>query len=163
SYSAVHTPWQHVPKELTPISNSGLSEDVLQCDDNVAGRVIQNRMTEAMDTEFGRLLVETGLAKRADDGSLIYDPKASNTVIVIVGDNGTLSFAVKAPFSAERAKGTSYQTGVWVPLVVAGPMVKEPGREVEHMVNGVDLFQLFGELAGIDVHASVPRTVDSVS
>jgi hypothetical protein len=29
------------------------------------------------------------------------------------------------------------------------------------MVNAVDLFQLFGEIAGIDVVASVPRTLDS--
>ena len=31
------------------------------------------------------------------------------------------------------------------------------------MVNIVDLYQLFGELAGIDVHSSVPRTLDSES
>src|SRR3546814_580620 len=30
------------------------------------------------------------------------------------------------------------------------------------MVNMVDLFQFFGELAGLDVHKEVPRTVDSV-
>ncbi len=52
-------------------------------------------MTEAMDTEFGRLMVETGLATRNPDGSLAYDPKASNTVIVIVGDNGSLGYAVE--------------------------------------------------------------------
>ena len=163
SYSAAHTPWQHAPKALTPRSSPHLSGNVLDCSALGAGRVIQNQMIEAMDTEFGRLLVETGLARRGDDGGLLYDPQASNTVIVIVGDNGTLGFAVKAPFSTERAKGSSYQTGVWVPLIVAGPQVVQPGREVEHMVNGVDLFQFFGELAGIDVHARVPRTVDSVA
>ena len=31
------------------------------------------------------------------------------------------------------------------------------------MVNIADLYQLFGELAGIDVHKSVPQTVDSQS
>jgi len=40
--------------------------------------------------------------------------------------------------------------------------VVQPDREVEHMVNTVDLFQFFGEVAGIDVHQEVPRTVDSV-
>lgn len=162
SYSAAHTPWQQAPKQLTPQTSPRLSGNIMDCTSNVAGRLIQNQMTEAMDTEFGRLLVETGLAKRAADGSLAYDAKAGNTVIVIVGDNGSLGFAVKPPFSLSLAKGTSYQTGVWVPLVVAGPPVAEPGREVEHMVNMVDLFQFFGELAGVDAHASVPRTIDSV-
>lgn len=163
SYSAAHTPWQQAPKALTPRSSPHLSGGLLDCSNGVAGRIIQNQMTEALDTEFGRLLVETGLARRDGDGSLVYDPQAANTVIVIVGDNGSLGFAVKAPFSTVRAKGSSYQTGVWVPLIVAGPQVAQPGREVEHMVNAVDLFQFFGELAGIDAHAQVPRTLDSVA
>lgn len=162
SYSAAHTPWQHAPKRLSPQTSPNLSGNILDCTSPAAGRLIQNQMTEAMDTEFGRLLVETGLATRGDDGALVYDPRASNTVIVIVGDNGTLGYAAKLPFDATLAKGTSYQTGVWVPLIVAGPPVAQPGREVEHMINSVDLFQFFGELAGVDAHATVPRTIDSV-
>ncbi len=161
SYSAAHTPWQQPPKSL--LSRHVGALDQLSCTDSSLGaRLIQDRMTEALDSEFGRLLVETGIARRNQDGSLNYDPKASNTVIVIVGDNGSLAAAVKAPFDLTRAKGTAYQTGVWDPLIIAGPQVVEPDREVEHMVNMVDLFQFFGELAGIDVHKEVPRTVDSV-
>ncbi|MGB3291044.1 MAG: sulfatase-like hydrolase/transferase [Burkholderiaceae bacterium] len=160
SFSAAHTPWQQPPKKLL----SGLVGplDKLSCTGAVDTRVIQDRMTEALDTEFGRLLVETGLAKWNQDGSLNYDPKASNTVIAIVGDNGSLAAAVKLPFDPTRAKGTAYQTGVWDPLIIAGPQVAQPDREVDHMVNMVDLFQFFGELAGLDVHKEVPRTVDSV-
>lgn len=161
SYSAAHTPWQQPPKSLLagrvgPLDHltcKGAPEDA---------RLIQDRMTEALDTEFGRLLVETGIATRNADGSLKYDPSASNTVIAIVGDNGSLAAAVKLPFDPSRAKGTAYQTGVWDPLIIAGPQVVQPGREVDHMVNTVDLFQFFGELAGLDVHKEVPRTVDSV-
>ncbi len=162
SYSAAHTPWQHAPQHLSPVTSARLSGNILNCGDTLQGRLIQNQMTEALDTEFGRLLVETGLATRGDAGQLIYDPQASNTVIVVVGDNGSLGYAAKLPFDATLAKGTSYQTGVWVPLIVAGPPVAQPGREVEHMVNGVDLFQFFGELAGVDAHKAVPRTIDSV-
>jgi hypothetical protein len=51
---------------------------------------------------------------------------------------------------------------VWVPLVVAGPLVERPGRDVEHMVNVTDLYSLFGEIAGIeDVRAAVPRPIDA--
>ncbi len=160
SYTSAHTPWQSPPGGLT--SEPATPVDGTDCVGLPRGRMIQNRMTEAMDTEFGRLLVETGLASYQADGSLHYDPKASNTMIVIIGDNGTLGQAVKNPFDVSRAKGTAYQTGVWVPLIVAGPLVAEPGSKINHMVNGVDLFQLFGELAGIDVHQAVPRTLDSV-
>src|SRR6185295_8636434 len=34
--------------------------------------------------------------------------------------------------------------------------VVQPGRSVDHMVNSVDLFQLWGEFAGVDVRAAVP-------
>jgi len=68
---------------------------------------------------------------------------------------------VKAPFDASQAKSSVYQTGVWCPGIVAGPPVKRPGREVNAMVNIADLYQLFGELAGVDVHRNVPRTVDA--
>jgi hypothetical protein len=50
-------------------------------------------------------------------------------------------------------------------LIVAGPLVEAPGREVTAMANIADLFQLFGEFAEIDVHRVVPksRPIDSVS
>lgn len=161
SFTSAHTPWQQPPGALLG-KHDGPASDSWDCTATEPGRLIQNKMTEAMDTEFGRLLVETGLATRGGDGSLVYDPKASNTTIIIVGDNGTLGTAVKAPFQPSQAKGTAYQTGVWDPLIVAGPQVVQPDREVEHMVNAVDLFQFFGELAGLDAHKLVPRTIDSV-
>ncbi|CAM5537860.1 Sulfatase-like protein OS=Eoetvoesiella caeni OX=645616 GN=DFR37_113119 PE=4 SV=1 [Eoetvoesiella caeni] len=167
SYSSAHTPWQQPPKRLVPLPPKGISPlDELSCTSAQGGkldqRIIQDRMIEAMDTEFGRLLVKTGIAKYNEDGSLNYDPKASNTVIAIVGDNGSLAAAVKLPFDPSRAKGTAYQTGVWDPLIIAGPQVVQPDREVDHMVNMVDLFQFFGELAGLDAHKEVPHTIDSV-
>jgi len=162
SYSAAHTPWQQPPGDLIT-GFDGAASDGLDCKATAAGRIIQNKMTEALDTEFGRLLVETGLAQRGSDGRLIYDPAATNTVIVIVGDNGSLGTAVKLPFEGSQAKGTTYQTGVWAPLIVAGPQVAEPGRQIEHMTNMVDLFQFFGEVAGLDMHKEAPRTIDSAS
>jgi hypothetical protein len=157
AYSAAHTPYQQPPGTLAPMGGG----DELSCSDFVQERVISDKLTEAMDSEFGRLLVETGLATRNTDGSIAYNPKASNTVIVIIGDNGTFGNAVKEPFDLSRAKATAYQTGVWVPLIVAGALVAQPNRDVAHMVNAADLFRLFGELAGIDVVASVPRTIDA--
>ena len=161
SFSAAHTPLQQSPARLAPSSLSTVETVNCQSMSLPTQQILQNQITEAMDTEFGRLMLETGLATRGADGSLKYDPKATNTMIVIVGDNGTLGSSAKVPFNPQRAKGTAYQTGVWVPLIVAGPLVTQPNREVNHMVNMVDVFQLFGEIAGLDVPSLVPRVIDS--
>src|SRR5262249_24888495 len=97
------------------------------------------------------------------DGSLKYQPDKTDTMIIVLGDNGSLGTTVKLPFDSSRAKGTAYQTGVWVPLVISGPLVSSPNRTVRHMVNIADLFSLCGEVAGIkDVRREVaPRLLDA--
>jgi hypothetical protein len=83
-------------------------------------------------------------------------------MIVIVGDNGSFGTTVKLPFDPTRAKATAYQTGVWVPLIVSGPMVNSPDRNVEHMVNITDVYRLMGQVANLDVPALTPRGIDGV-
>ncbi len=161
SFASAHTPVMQPPPGL--IASGAVETSGLDCGNQDQQRILTNQMIEALDTELARLLVGIGVATRAPDGTLVYDPAASNTMIVIVGDNGTLGSAVKAPFDSSRAKGTAYQTGVWVPLIVAGPVVNGRDRAVASMVNIADLYELFGELAGIDVHKAVPRTLDSVA
>ena len=161
SFATVHTPLQAPPLALLPADANDTNG--LNCADARDFPTLSNQMIEALDAEVGRLLVETGLAVRLADGALQYHPNNTNTVVVIVNDNGTLGYTVKQPFDPSRSKGTPYQTGVWTPLIVAGPLVAQPGREVGHMTNIADLYQLFGEIAGIDVHKSVPRKVDAVS
>ena len=88
-------------------------------------------MIEAIDTEIGRLLVETGLADADSDGALELRPATRPTRwSSSSATTARLGNTVKEPFDRSRAKGTAYQTGVWVPLVVAGPLVKQPDREV---------------------------------
>jgi hypothetical protein len=161
AYANDHSPYQQPPRNLLPIAtpdSTGFS-----CTDNnkaneAATRILSNQMIEAMDTEVGNLLVQSGLATMNRAGRLQYDPAANNTMVIIIGDNGTFAPGVKVPFDSNRAKGYVYQTGVWVPLIVAGPLVASPGREVTSMVNIADLFQLFGEFAGVDVHKAVPAS-----
>ena len=50
---------------------------------------LSNEMIEALDTEIGRLLVGIGVATRGNDGKLAYRPDKSDTMIVLVGDNGS--------------------------------------------------------------------------
>ena len=162
SYSSAHSPFQQAPASLLPAAS--LPASGLDCTNVNDQRVISNQMIESMDTEIGRVLVEAGIAT-ITDGVLEFTPEHANTMIVLLGDNGTYAPVVKGPFDPERAKGTVYQTGVWAPLIVAGSLVNEPGREVTAMVNIADVFQLFGEIAGIDVHDVVPasRPIDSAS
>lgn len=169
AFSADHTPLQPPPGDLMSPETRALVEDVVApgggCTtpgpSNKNAQLMSNALTEGMDSEFGRLLVQTGIAHRNDHGGLDYDPDASNTMIVIIGDNGSLGSTVKVPFDPSRAKATAYQTGAWVPLIVSGPMVVDPGRDVNSMVNAADVFELFGEVAGIDVKHAVPRHIDS--
>ncbi len=163
SYSSAHAPYQQATAALLPPGSPDTSG--LDCASQAAARVLSNEMIEAMDTEIGRLLVETGLASRDAQGRLLYDPAATDTMVIIVADNGTFAPGVKAPFDPYEAKGWVYQTGVWVPLIVAGPLVSAPNREVGAMVNVADLFQLFGEIAGVDVRKAVPAShiLDSAS
>jgi hypothetical protein len=166
SYANIHTPYQQPPSYLLPsreIDGSGLSCTGNSPQNTAALRIISNQMLEAMDTEIGNLMVQTGLATYNPDGSLDYHPEKTNTMVVVIGDNGTFAPSVKLPFDSSNSKGTVYQTGVWVPLIVAGPLVASPNREVTAMINIADLFQLFGDIAGVDVHQIDPHIIDSVA
>lgn len=156
AFSAAHTPYQPAPRSLVYSDISAIGND---CSDGaVDSRILMTQMVEAMDKELGRVLVETRLATINIDGTVNFDPKKTNTVIVVVGDNGSFAGDVRLPFDPSLSKGTVYQTGVWVPMIIAGPMVVSPDRSVESMTNIVDLFGLFGDVAGIDVRKAVPKT-----
>ena len=177
----MHTPLQLPPSDLIAANAPERARNLsLAClpesrPDSVAGeiagmaedRVITNLMLEAMDKKIGDLLVGLNLAKYNSDGTLDYHPEQTNTIVAIMGDNGTYVSSVKAgepgQFDPSRAKASSYQTGVWVPLLVAGPMVASPGREVEHMVGSVDMYQLFADIAGADPRTGIPpsQTLDA--
>ena len=162
SFSADHVPYQPAPPSF---AQAGVPDPANDCSSEAVTRVLSDQTIEAMDQELGRLLVELGVAGRSANGDLVYDPAASNTMIVILGDNGSYAPTVKLPFDGLASKGTSYQTGVWVPLIVAGPLVNQRDRDVTQMVNVADLFALFGEIAGVDVAKAVPgsHTLDAVS
>jgi hypothetical protein len=159
SFASDHTPLVQPPADETP---SDAASD-LDCSVEADQRQISNLMIESLDAQVGRLLVQTGLATQNGNGSLKYQPAKTDTMVIVVGDNGSLGTTVKDPFDATRAKGTAYQTGVWVPLIIAGPLVNTPDRTVSHMVNIADLYSLFGEIAGIaDVRRKVaPRLLDA--
>jgi arylsulfatase A-like enzyme len=160
TYTASHTPLQTPPPLLLP---TGTPID-FACDQPLGQHEVFRLMSEVMDRESGRLLAELGLGSYDARGNFtLTDPALTNTLIAVIGDNGSFAPTVLSPFNPQESKGTVFQTGVWVPLVVAGPMVGEPGRSVGSMVNVVDLFGLFSEVGGADLSSIIPpyRTIDS--
>lgn len=157
--ATVHTPLQAPPVSRLPAD--ALDTNGLDPSNPTTGYILSNQMIEAMDADVGRLLTETGLAFRDATGALHFQLDLANTMVVYVNDNGSLGSTVRLPFDATRAKGTPYQTGVWTPLAIAGPLVNQPGRSVASMVNIADLYELFGEIAGFNVHSIVTRKLDS--
>ena len=157
SYNTMHTPLQKAPTSLVADRNDFKS----QCNSLMPERRLLNNMLEAADAEIGRMLADMGLGTMDADNRRLTRLNLRNTVVVIVGDNGSLGGTVRAldGFSPGRAKATVYQTGVWVPLIVAGSIVSQPGRDVDEMVNAVDLFQLFGDIAGLNVKEIVPPSL----
>ncbi len=154
-YSAAHAPLQPAPASLSP--QSGALDTGIACDNGADTRKLMNQTMEAMDSEIRRVLLAAGVYIENANGELELNP-ASNTVVAFVGDNGTYGPAIKAPFLPARSKGTVYQGGVWVPLIVNGTGVEQPGRSVGAMVNSTDLYHLFATLGGADL--SAPEVTD---
>jgi arylsulfatase A-like enzyme len=148
SYNSDHIPYQPAPDSIAPVGC--VTSDLAQ------QRFLSDRMIEDVDREIGRLLIETGLAHAGPGGTVLYSPETTNTMVVIVGDNGSFLPSVKYPYNPLRSKGSVYETGILTPLLVAGPMVTSPGRAVEELTSCVDLFELFGEIAGVNVRKAVP-------
>jgi len=103
-------------------------------------------MIEALDTELGRVLASMDERQRAE------------TTIILVGDNGSAKEVITAPHDVTRCKGTLYEGGVNVPLVIAGPHVHAIGAETDALVHVVDIFSTVAEIGGVDL-STVPDEV----
>ena len=66
---------------------------------------------------------------------------ADNTIVIFMGDNGAALL---------RGKGTLYDLGLHVPLIVAGPGVAS-GASTSALISGIDIAPTVLELAGVTV------------
>jgi arylsulfatase A-like enzyme len=64
-----------------------------------------------------------------------------NTVIIFMGDNGAALL---------RGKGTLYDVGIHIPLVVNGAQVKNPGSVSKALISGIDIAPTILEIAGVE-------------
>jgi len=108
-------------------------------------QVMQARaLAHALDHEIGRLLAA-------------IDPL--DTAVFLASDNGSEGVTLVPPFSPLRDKGTVYQGGVNVPLIVAVPGGAQ--GECHQLVQMNDLYSTVADLAGISAPPDPLR--DSVS
>jgi len=78
------------------------------------------------------------------------------TIVVVVGDNGTPQEVASEP---SKAKATTYEGGVRVPLIVSLPHTPSPGVETQALAHLVDLFSTLEVL----VRTQVDSHLDSRS
>jgi len=125
-----HTPYHAPPANLHTQNLAGLDPAIHTVE-------FFKAMVESMDTEIGRLLASISPATLA------------NTNIIFVGDNGTSGDSVEPPFDPTRSKGTVYQNGIRVPLIISGPAVSGTPRVEPALAHVVDLFPTIATLHGV--------------
>jgi arylsulfatase A-like enzyme len=128
-----NNPFQVPPPELHHVDLSSVG--------NPAPGVYQTNIPvyqsdiQALDTEIGRLLAEVDFSK---------------TLVIFIGDNGVPPPVKDTATGLRDAKGTAYEGGVRVPLVVAGAGVTRRGREDNLFVTS-DLYATILDVAGVPV------------
>ena len=133
AYNAPHTPFHVPPQSLH--SAGDLPNDKRTIRQNPLP--YYNAALEALDTEVGRLLASMKPAVR------------DNTVIIFIGDNGTPGQVSRSFYGQRRAKGSIFEGGTHVPMIVTGPNVVK-GRS-NALVNTTDLNATIAALAGQSV------------
>ncbi len=135
------------------------SANVGSCTD----KQLMRAMTNSLDTLVGMLLKKV-------------DSLDKNTFIIYIGDNGTWMFGDKREFidnmyitRFDRGKGTSYESGARVEMVVRGPGIKA-NTVSDVPVTVSDLYSTILNMAGLEPTKQVPNRegngmvdVDSVS
>ncbi|MHA4741772.1 sulfatase family protein [Dyadobacter sp. MSC1_007] len=86
---------------------------------------------QRLDSDVGKVLEDLG--KRG---------LAENTLVVFIGDNGGALL---------RGKGTLYDLGIHVPLIMRHPGLIKAGQTSDALVSGIDIAPTFLSIAGVPV------------
>ncbi|MEZ4887875.1 MAG: sulfatase-like hydrolase/transferase [Chitinophagales bacterium] len=132
AYNAPHTPLHLPPSNMH--SQGNLPTDQASIDANPLPYFLA--MVESVDYEMGRLF------------STIPQSELDNTVVIFVGDNGTDRDVIQAPYAKYQSKGSLYQGGVHVPMIVTGVGVTRRNERESALVSFSDLFSTIVELTG---------------
>ncbi|WP_345190162.1 sulfatase-like hydrolase/transferase [Algibacter agarivorans] len=133
AFNAPHTPFHLPPNNLhaqgaLPSDNASINTNPLP---------YYMAAIEALDTEMGRLI------------NSLSDAERENTIIIFIGDNGTPG-KVAQGYNSRRAKGSIYQGGVNVPMVISGKHVTRVNASEYALINATDLFATIADIAGTE-------------
>ncbi|MCH7225848.1 sulfatase-like hydrolase/transferase [Haloferula sp. A504] len=137
AFNAPHTPLHRPPNDLHDY-------DSISDDGAPGSRDHYEAMVQAMDTEIGRLLGAVDLAE---------------TTVIFMGDNGTSGRVIQPPFASDHAKGSLYEGGIRVPMVIAGAAVDPSlaGTAYDGIIHACDLYATILELFGVVAADVVPQ------
>ncbi|MFD2726042.1 sulfatase-like hydrolase/transferase [Hyunsoonleella rubra] len=134
AYNAPHTPFHLPPNNLH--SKGALPSDETSINNNPLPYYLA--MLEALDTEMGRLI------------NSLSEEERENTIIIFIGDNGTPG-QVAQQYNSRRVKGSVYQGGVNVPMIVSGKGVERINATENALINTTDLFATIADIAGTGI------------
>lgn len=142
AYNAPHAP-AHWPDESLHTRTGVLNGN---CTGN--SRLCFLAMVEAMDTEIGNLL-ET-----------LSEEERNNTIVIFVGDNGTGN-GQRDPlvFSTGEVKGSLFEGGLRVPMIVSGARVSRVNAREDRLVAVTDIYATIAELAGADFNGAINDSI----
>lgn len=126
AHVAPHSPFHIPPPEMYTIASTG---------GNFRKYLA---MIESVDFEIDRLLK-----------SIPADVR-DNTVIIYIGDNGTPGNLIQ-DYPAGHGKGSLYQGGIRVPMIVAGAGVSRQGVREPALIHALDIYATVLEIAGAEL------------
>jgi arylsulfatase A-like enzyme len=135
AYNASHNPIHLPPDHMHSFGN--LSEDPVSVENDELSYFLA--MTESLDYDMGRLIEN------------IPGEQKENTIVIFVGDNGTSRNVIQSPYNRDKRKGSLYEGGIRVPMVVAGPGINRRNESESGMFHVVDLFKTISGLAKANI------------
>jgi arylsulfatase A-like enzyme len=135
-------------KEMKECGGTFGSNTVGSC----SGEALMRAMTNSLDTVFGKVL----------DAVDSLDP---NTYVIFISDNGTpmygrpnLDFIDNMYITRKgRGKGTAYQSGALVPMIIRGPQIA-PNTQNMGFAHVADLFSTILELGKLPLPKNVSNS-----
>lgn len=142
TYNAPHSPLQAPEDIVQPYLESGLQP----------GTAITYAMNEVMDQGLGRLL-ETLDALGLDDNTIVMFSSDNGPAFGLRPDQVPPGIEPKSPryncgFNGQ--KGSVYEGGIRVPMVVRWPAGLDGGRQVDELVHFTDWLPTLAGLAGVE-------------
>ncbi|MCY3002508.1 MAG: sulfatase-like hydrolase/transferase [Planctomycetota bacterium] len=150
STHSAHVPTHPLPNSFPVVPCTGATGPDSSCVyPGISNSASQVRcMVQALDHQLGRLLCELDFG---------------DTTVILVSDNGISKQGVIAPYSTNKVKGTVYQGGLEVPLIVRSPLLRPglAGRRSHALVSVTDVFETVRQIAQAPaaVHAEDSRSL----